>query len=139
MILEKDTVSSAFAAGGKFLLESVGTSVVGAAFLASPMLMRLFAAGAVHIGRLFSDGDSTSPKADAPVGATDSMCIERQQGTTIIHIHNLAITINLTADVVHQLNMNPEEVINQLTEQIQQTSLKAIAETTNPNHRNTNP
>ena len=133
MILGKDTISSAIAASGKFLLESMGDSPIRAAFLASPMLMRLLAAGALHIGKLSSDDDSTSPIADAPVEATGSMYVERKQGTTIIHIENL--TINLNAEVVQQLNMNPEEVINQLSEQIQQASLKALSEkTTNSPH-----
>jgi len=118
--------TSTIAANGKFLLESIGNSAIKAALLTSPMLMNLLAAGAVHIGKLFSDDDSTSPKDDTPVEATGSMYVERKQGTTIIHIENL--TINLTAEVVQQLNINPEEVINQLTEQIQQTSLKAIAD-----------
>ena len=107
MVLEKDKVTSALAASGRYFLESVSNSIFGAPFYASPLLMRLIAAGAVHIGKNPSDGDSPS-----------------SQGTTIIHIEN--VTINITADVVHQLNMNPQEVINQLTEQIQQTSFKAI-------------
>ena len=126
VIMEQGKISSAIAASGKFLLESIGDSAVRAVFLTSPMLMSLLAAGALRIGKLSSDDDRDSSKDDAPVKATDSMYVERKQGTTIIHIENL--TINLTAEVVQQLNMNPEEVVNQLTEQIQQTSLKALAE-----------
>ena len=133
LILEKDKVSSALAASGRYFLESVSNSIFGAPFYASPMLMSLLAAGALRIGKLSSDDDRDSSKDDAPVKATDSMYVERKQGTTIIHIENL--TINLNAEVVQQLNMNPEEVVNQLTEQIQQTSLKALSEkTTNSPH-----
>ena len=56
--------------------------------------------------------------------------VENRQGTTIIQIQNL--NINLTAQVVEQLNMNPKEVINQLTEQIRETALNSFTQETAP-------
>ena len=52
-----------------------------------------------YVAQLFSDEIDKSK---------DGIVIES------IQIQNL--NINLTADVVHQLNMNPQEVINQFTE-----------------------
>lgn len=75
--------------------EGLGASAVGAAVTASPVLVgTLLAAGAFYM-------------------------IENRQGTTVVHIDNL--TINLNAEMVHQLNMNPKEVINQLAEQIKKS------------------
>ncbi len=91
------------AASSKFLLESLGATAVGTSVISSPLLLgTLLAAGAFYIGKL----------------------IDNHQGATVIHINNLVI--NLNAEMVQQLNMNPKEVINQLKDQIQQTSLKAI-------------
>lgn len=42
--------------------------------------------------------------------------VENKKGTTIYNIQNL--NIYLTADIVQQLNINPQQVINQLHEQI---------------------
>ena len=41
-----------------------------------------------------------------------------------IHIQDLHIT--LTADVVHQLNMNPQEVRNYFADQIREAATKAL-------------
>lgn len=148
----------AVAAGSKYLLEEVGAMAVGTAVAASPLLVgTLLAAGAFYMRKLFSDdasssGDgkileslqrtsldvriaddgqmtttvSTATETSKTVKVDDQVVVENHQGTTIVHINNL--TINLNAEMVQQLNMNPKEVINQLTEQIQQTSLKAIAD-----------
>lgn len=146
------------AAGSKFLLEGLGASAFGAAIVTSPVLVTtLLAAGAFHIGKLFwgDDNDSNSGKIleslqrtslDVHIGKDGKMSstvntaaetstsvkddhqvvVENHNGTMIVHINNL--TINLNAELVQQLNMNPKEVINQLTDKIRQTSLKAIAE-----------
>ena len=101
----------AIAAGSKLLLESAG--VVGAVAISSPILVgSLLAAGAFCIGKIFSEDDE-SESGDA------------NQGITYVQIQNL--NINLTADVVQQLNMNPKEVFNQLSEQIKESTLNAIA------------
>lgn len=39
-----------------------------------------------------------------------------RRGHIVYHIHNL--TINLTADVIHQLNVNPKEVVNMIHERL---------------------
>ena len=146
------------AAGSKFLLEELGAAAVGSAIVASPVLVStLLAAGAFYVGKLLSgdndnsadgkileslqrtsldvriadDGQmtttvSTATETSASVKVDQQVTVKNQQGTTTVHIENL--TINLNAEMVQQLNMNPKEVINQLTEQIQQTSLKALAE-----------
>lgn len=142
------------AASSKFLLESAG--VAGAAAITSPFLVgSLLAAGAFCIGKLFSEDDASesgdakiieslqrtslnveiAPSGEvsttvgnatkAAVKTSEQVVVERHQGTTIVQIQNL--NINLTADVVQQLNMNPKEVINQLSEQINETTLNAIA------------
>lgn len=135
---------------------AVGTIGAAAAFAASPFLVgSLLAAGAFHLGKLFFEDDASesrdtkiieslqrtslnveiapsgevsttvsnaTPTADRP---GKQVVIERRQETTIVQIQNL--NINLTSDVVQQLNMNPKEVINQLTEQIKETTLNAMA------------
>ena len=133
---------------------------MGSALVASPVLVgTLLAAGAFYVGKLLSgdndksaegkildslqrtsldvriadDGQmtttvSTARETSATVKVDQQVTVENQQGTTTVHIDNL--TINLNAEMVQQLNINPKEVINQLTEQIQQTSLKALAENT---------
>lgn len=148
------------AAGSKFLLEELGATAVGAAVTASPVLVgTLLAAGAFYVGKLLAKDDSkstdgkiletlqrtsldvriaddgqmsttvcTATETSATVKVDQQVTVENRQGTTTVHIDNL--TINLNAEMVQQLNMNPKEVINQLTEQIQQTSLKALADRT---------
>ena len=44
--------------------------------------------------------------------------VENKEGTTIYNIQNL--NIYLTADIVQQLNVNPQQVMNQLHEQIKE-------------------
>ena len=144
----------AVAAGSKLLLESAG--VVGAVAISSPILVgSLLAAGAFCMGKLFSEDDesesgdakiieslqrtslnveiapsgevsTTVGNAIKPTGITnEQVVVERNQGITYVQIQNL--NINLTADVVQQLNMNPKEVFNQLSEQIKESTLNAIA------------
>lgn len=139
------------ATGSKFLLEGLGASAVGAAVAASPVLVgTLLAAGAFCMSKLFTEDDtksqgdkileslqrtsldlqiqqdgqmtttvSTSTETSATVKVDQQVKVENRQGTTIVHIDNL--TINLNAEMVQQLNMNPKEVINQLTEQIKKS------------------
>lgn len=49
---------------------------------------------------------------EAPSPTKPQVTVERKHGNTIynVHIHNL--TINITADVITQLNLNPEKVEN---------------------------
>ena len=50
--------------------------------------------------------------------------IEVKEGSTVIQIQNL--NIYFTADVVQQLNMNPQQVINNNTEFIRDAAIKAV-------------
>ncbi len=106
-------VPLAVAASSKCLLESLGAVTIGSSAIYSHVLLgTMLAVGAFYIGKLFS--------------SENKEMVENHQGTTAIHIDNL--TINLNAETVQQLNMNPKEVINQFKDQIQQASLKAIAQ-----------
>ncbi len=106
-------VPLAVAAGSKCLLESLGAIPLGSsAIYAHVLLGTMLAVGAFYIGKLIS--------------CDNKEMVENHQGTTTIHIDN--VTINLNAEMVQQLNMNPKEVINQFKDQIQQASLKAIAQ-----------
>ncbi len=106
-------VPLAVAASSKCLLESLGVTALGSsAIYAHILLGTMLAVGAFYIGKHIS--------------CDNKEMVENQQGTTAIHIDN--VTINLNAEMVQQLNMNPKEVINQFKDQIQQASLKAIAQ-----------
>jgi len=150
----------AVAVTSKYMLERMGPAALGAAVSVSPLLVgTLLAAGAFCIGKLFSNdnsthGDgkileslqrtsldvrieddgqttttvSTTTETSKTVKVDDPVVVENHQGTTVVHINNL--TINLNAEMVQQLNLNPKEVINQLTEQIKQTTLQAKASET---------
>ena len=54
----------------------------------------------------------------------DAKVIEVRKDSTVIQIQNL--NIYLTADVVHQLNMNPKEVINNNIDAIQKAAVEAV-------------
>ncbi len=148
----------AMAAGSRYLLSELGPVVLGSAVAASPVMVgTLLAAGAFYMSKLFTvDGDkeqdgkileslqrtsldvhiqqdgqisttvSTSTEAAASVKLDQQVKVENHQGTTVIHIDNLII--NLNAEMVQQLNLNPKEVINQLTEQIKETTLKNMVQ-----------
>lgn len=57
-----------------------------------------------------------------PVKAVQDVVVENKQGTVVYQIQNL--NIYLTAEVVHQLNINPKEVINQIKEQLREDITK---------------
>ena len=61
------------------------------------------------------------------------MAVKDNNGVTYYYIENLNITV--TADIVHQLNINPKEVINMLTEQVKQDS-SSISELVKMGRRN---
>ena len=52
-----------------------------------------------------------------PVTDAKPIVVKRKKGTVIYNIQN--ITINVTAEVVNQLNMNPTEVVNHFHDQIE--------------------
>ncbi len=113
IIDSRSLVPIAVATISKCLLEGLGVTTLGSSTIYSHVLLGTFlATGSFYIGKLFSCDNKEQ--------------VEHHQGTTAIHIDNL--TINLTAETVQQLNMNPKEVINQFKDQIQQASLKAIVQ-----------
>lgn len=141
------------AASSKYLLDELGAAAVGTAVVASPLLVStLLAAGAFYMGKLFSDdngadGDgkileslqrtsldvriadngqmsttvSTATETTRIVKVDKQVVVENRQGTTVVHIDNL--TVNLNTEMVQQLNMNPKEVINKLSEEIKNLEL----------------
>lgn len=58
-------------------------------------------------------GLSCLKMADRP---SQNVTVETKQGSAIYHIHNLNVYI--TADVVQQLNVNPQQVINMIKDQL---------------------
>ena len=141
------------AASSKFLLDELGAAAVGTAVVASPLLVStLLAASAFYMGKLFSDDDSadgdgkileslqrtsldvriadngqmsttvsTASETTRTVKVDKQVVVENRQGTTVVHIDNL--TVNLNTEMVQQLNMNPKEVINKLSEEIKNLEL----------------
>lgn len=109
--MEPNITSLAIAAGTKYLLEHIETTVgVTAAFERAPeVACRLLAAGAYYMGRLL-----------APEGTTDAQILQTMERSSVeVKVNSDARTYNiqqlncyLTAQTVHQLNMNPKEVIN---------------------------
>lgn len=59
-----------------------------------------------------------SHNAIESASSSEPVVIQNQQGNTTYIIHNL--NVFLTADVVHQLNVNPKEVVNMIQEQIKE-------------------
>ena len=72
------------------------------------------------------DGYNTDPKGvsieeDSPGGggaivSAEPVAVERKEGNTIFHIQNL--NVYLSADVVTQLNINPQQVINVIQDRL---------------------
>jgi len=109
--LNQSITSLAIAAGTKYLLEHIETTVgVTAAFERAPeAACRLLAAGVYYMGRLL-----------APEGTTDAQILQTMERASVEvkvnsdgHTYNIQqLNCYLTAQTVHQLNMNPKEVIN---------------------------
>ena len=59
-----------------------------------------------------------SHNAIESASSSEPVVIQNQQGNTTYIIHNL--NVFLTADVVHQLNVNPKEVVNLIQEQLKE-------------------
>lgn len=68
------------------------------------------AAGDKNVSEKLHLFDSNVEDCAAPDPTTPNVTVESKHGNTVYHIYNL--TININADVVTQLNMNPEKVIN---------------------------
>ena len=122
--LQVYSLSLLLVVSGKHLLHGKGVGrLIGNALLNSHMMgAALLSAGVFYTsknyakGHLSTEGDTCpEPAKDVDV-ETSSVSIKNSQGTPNIYIQNLSI--NITAPVVEQLNMNPQEVINQFTDQI---------------------
>ena len=61
------------------------------------------------------------PVRDRSLRPIKPVFIERKQNSTVYHIQNL--NVYLTAEVVHQLNMNPGQVINMVQENLEKEVL----------------
>lgn len=148
------------ATSSRFLLSELGPAALGSAVVASPVLVgTLLAAGAFYTSKLLTDdGDkeqdgkileslkrtsmdvkiqqdgqmtttvSTSTEASASVKLDQQIEVETHQGTINFHIDNFTVILN--AELVQQLNLNPKEVINQLSDQIKETALKTVSRKT---------
>ncbi len=68
------------------------------------------AAGDKNVSEKLQTFNSSVEDCAAPDPTTPNVTVESKHGNTVYHIYNL--TININADVVTQLNMNPEKVIN---------------------------
>ena len=72
----------------------------------------------------------TEPSAqivrNIPVTDAKPIVIKHKERTIIYNIQN--ITINISAEVVNQLNMNPNEVVNHFHDQIEEALDKAVKE-----------
>ena len=55
---------------------------------------------------------------DDPKTEAQPIVVKRKKGTVIYNIQN--ITINISADVVNQLNMNPQQVVNIIHDQLEE-------------------
>ena len=116
--MSHDLTSLAIAASTKYLLEHIETTVgVSSAFARAPEeACRLLAAGAYYMGKILS-----------PEGTPDEQILHNLKSANVdvkvssdgrtYHIQNL--NYYLTAQVVHQLNTNPKEVINHLSKALE--------------------
>lgn len=95
----------------KFTDGGLSTSgIVVSGLLASPaVLTTLVAAGAYCIGKLFKN---------VPKDAPTPKVVESKDGKTVVYnVQNLNVYIN--AELVQQLNVDPKEVINKLSKEIE--------------------
>lgn len=113
---------AAIAASTKYLLEHVESAVgVGAAFERAPeAACRLLAAGAYYMGRMLSPEGTSDAEILRTLEKTDVEVTVRSDGKTF-NIQNL--NLHLTADVIHQLNTNPKEVVNNYLKALDDTAI----------------
>jgi hypothetical protein len=70
--------------------------------------------------------EELTPQPQEPV---QDVVVEHRDGNTYYKIQNL--NVHLTVDVVHQLNINPQEVINNLKDEVR-AELQKIEKKANP-------
>ena len=98
--------------GGKFLLEGLGGSIADAAkATAAQLLENLVETSVSYVSQVLAE----------EIG-------KNKEGVVLQGIQIQNLNINLTAEVVQQLNMNPNEVKNIFGEQIKEATVKAIVQ-----------
>ena len=109
----------AVATGTRYMLEHVETTLgVDSAFAKAPAAAcRLLAAGAFYMGKLLSDGKTSENEIIRSIEKTN---MDVEVDGKNYHIDNL--NMYLTAQTVHQLNMNPKEVINRFVQELKSNS-----------------
>ena len=109
----------AVATGTRYMLEHVETTIgVDSAFTKAPAAAcRLLAAGAFYMGKLLSDGKTSENEIIRSIEKTN---MDVEVDGKNYHIDNL--NMYLTAQTVHQLNMNPQEVINRFVQELKSNS-----------------
>ena len=121
---ERDFVTLAIAASSRFLLTGAGATVGAATCIgAAPVVVgALIGAGAYYLGKLFlsDEDDSAEERLIEEINRTKiDVKVEDKQGTTIYYVENL--NINITPEVVKQMNINPKEGISQLQTQLKES------------------
>lgn len=109
----------AVATGTRYMLEHVEATLgVDSAFAKAPAAAcRLLAAGAFYMGKLLSDGKTSENDIIRSIEKTN---MDVEVDGKNYHIDNL--NMYLTAQTVHQLNMNPKEVINRFVQELKSNS-----------------
>lgn len=114
-----DVTAMAVATGTRYMLEHVETTIgADSAFTQAPAAAcRLLAAGAYYMGKLLSDGKISETEIIRSIEKTN---MDVEVDGKNYHIGNL--NMYLTAQTVHQLNMNPKEVINRFVQELKSNS-----------------
>lgn len=124
LVSERDIAALAVATSSRLLFTGVGVPVGAATVVgAAPVIASaLIGAGAYYLGKLFlSDEDESAEErlVEEINRTTLDVKVGDKQGTTICYIENL--NINITNEVVKQMNINPKEGINQLQTQLKES------------------
>ena len=94
----------------KFLIEGLGGSISEAAkATAAQLLEDLVAASVTYVGQALAE-----------------QITQQKEGVVVEAIQIQNLNINLTAEIIQQLNMNPNEVQNYFAEQIKEATVKAL-------------
>lgn len=119
---DEHITSMAIAAGTKYLLEHIETTVgVNSAFERAPeAACQLLAAGAYYMGRMLAPKDTSDEQILKELESSSIEVKVKSDGKT----YNIqSLNLYLTAQTVHQLNTNPKEVINTFQEQLKKNGL----------------
>lgn len=124
LMSERDIAALAVAASGRFLLTGAGATVgVASCIGAAPVVAgALIGAGAYYLGKLFlsDEDDSAEERLVEEINRTMlDVKVGDKQGSTVYYVENL--NINISPDVVKQMNINPKEGIYQLQTQFKES------------------